>query len=261
LKRVKYAAIIEGERLRGFQDRLLTWFKEAGRDLPWRRTRDPYAILVSEILLHQTTVQVVAPVYERFLREFPTVRDLAAADLERVKAITDPLGYKVRGRWLKAIAEAVVQDFDGRVPDQLDDLMRLPGVGRYTAGAVLAFAFGTPAGVLDTNVARIMARFFAITAPPGADRLHRLWALAEAVVPAQDPWSFNQGLMDLGAEVCRARKPLCLVCPVADLCPVGLGQGSTAAEHADGVGVVFWVKPRTGRAREDAPSDAVMDAP
>jgi A/G-specific adenine glycosylase len=246
MKNIKYSALIEAGRLEYFRQGLLTWFWVAGRTLPWRETRDPYAILVSEILLHQTTVATVRPVYETFLSRFPNVAALDGAPLEAVKAITDPLGYKVRGQWLKDIARAVVADFGGEVPCSLESLMSLPGVGRYTAGAVLSFAFGVPAGVLDTNVARIMSRFFAIADEPGADRLHRLWSLAEAIVPESEPWGFNQGLMDFGALICTARKPQCLTCPVAERCPSRSSDGR-AGEGVDGVGVVFWERPRPAR--------------
>jgi A/G-specific adenine glycosylase len=254
VKRVKYWAVVDAQRLGDLRTRLIAWFSNEGRVLPWRETRDPYAILVSEILLHQTTVATVSPVYERFLARFPTVSDLAQAPLDEIKAITDPLGYKVRGSWLSAIARAVVRDYDGRVPDTLEALMSLPGVGRYTAGAVLAFAYGRAAGILDTNVARVMARLFRIgESPGGAERLHRLWALAEAVVPETDPWRFNQGLMDLGATVCRARKPACLTCPLAELCPSrGLTGGVAAEGEPDGV--MFWERPRPARSRKLADS-------
>jgi A/G-specific adenine glycosylase len=248
MKRIKYEAVVDPLRLATFRRTILTWFEEEGRSLPWRETRDPYAVLVAEILLHQTTVQTVIPVYRRFLAAFPDVRTLAAAPLEAVKAITDPLGYKIRGAWLKAIAETVVTRFGGRVPDTLEGLMSLPGVGRYTAGACLAFAFERRAGVLDTNVMRVLARYFGLPAPRRADDRHRLWALAESVVPPEAPWAFNQGLMDFGAVVCRARKPLCLTCPLAPGCPSrGISAGLVAAS-GDPVGVWFWERPRKGQA-------------
>ncbi len=252
MKRVKYWAVVEERRLTALHERLPEWFTREGRPLPWRATRDPYAVVVSEILLHQTTVATVAPVYERFLSRFPTVADLAAAPLADVKAITDPLGYKVRGKWLHAIARTVMEEWDGRFPDTLEGLMTLPGVGRYTAGAVLAFAYGRPAGILDTNVARVMARLFRVgPEPKGAERLHRLWALAEAVVPDNDAWRFNQALMDLGATVCRARKPACLTCPLADICP-SRGFTAEAAASNDPDGVMFWERPKTKRCRKAA---------
>ncbi|MCL8207626.1 MAG: A/G-specific adenine glycosylase [Actinomycetia bacterium] len=248
MKRIKYEAVVDPGRLGTFRRTILTWFREEGRSLPWRETRDPYAVLVAEILLHQTTVQTVIPVYRRFLEAFPDIRALAAAPLEAVKAITDPLGYKVRGKWLKAIAETVVERFDGSLPDTLEGLMSLPGVGRYTAGACLAFAFERPAGVLDTNVTRVLARYFGLGPPRTADDRHRLWALAETVVPPEAPWAFNQGLMDFGAVVCRARKPLCLTCPLAETCPSRGVAAGLAASSGEPRGVWFWERPRRGRA-------------
>jgi A/G-specific adenine glycosylase len=256
VRRVKYWAVVDPDRLRRIRGAVMAWFEAEARDLPWRHTRDPYAVLVSEIMLHQTTVQTVLPVYRRFLEAFPTVEALAAAPLGAVKAITDPLGYKVRGRWLKEIAEAVVDRWQGRFPDTLEDLMQLPGVGRYTAGAVLTFAYQRPAGVLDTNVARVLSRLFLVGPEPGgAERLHRLWALAEAVVPPDQPWLFNQGIMELGAVVCRARKPLCLTCPLYALCP-SRGTDANRAAEAEPVGVEFWERPRVSRRADRAASAA-----
>jgi A/G-specific adenine glycosylase len=255
VKRVKYWAVIDADRLRQIRSAVIDWFEAEARDLPWRHTRDPYAVLVSEILLHQTTVQTVLPVYRQFLEAFPTVQALAAAPLTAVKAITDPLGYKVRGRWLKEIAQAVVERWQGRFPDALEELMQLPGVGRYTAGAVLTFAYQQPAGVLDTNVARVVSRLFLVgPRPGGAERLHRLWALAEALVPPDRPWLFNQGIMELGAVVCRARKPLCLTCPLYSVCP-SRGTDVHRAAEAEPVGVQFWERPRPSR-RAERPAPA-----
>lgn len=259
MKRLKYWAIVDQERLQLLRSQLVDWFLAEGRALPWRDTRDPYAILVSEILLHQTTVATVTPVYQRFLARFPTVAVLAAAPVEEVKAITDPLGYKIRGSWLSTIARAVVEEHGGVMPDTLEGLMALPGVGRYTAGAILTFAFGKAAGILDTNVARVMSRLFMIAENPGgAERLHRLWALAEAVVPEHDPWRFNQGLMDLGATVCRARKPRCLTCPLAGFCPSRGLPGGVAGE-GEPEGVLFWERPKPARVRARKGSDALSE--
>jgi len=242
MRRVKYRAVVEPGRLRRFRRTMKRWYQDHGRDLPWRRTRDPYAVLVSEILLHQTTVATVAPVYEAFLTQFPTVEALAAADLADVKRLTDPLGYKVRGQWLFNLAGVIMAEHGGVVPDSLDALMRLPGVGRYTAGAVLSFAYDRPAGVLDTNVTRVLARFFRVAPDGRADRQHQLWALAEAVVPRRGAWSFNQGLMDFGALCCRAKHPQCTACPLARHCPTRGEEGRRAAEGAP-EGVWFWESP------------------
>ena len=212
-------AAIDPEVLTCFQEELLAWYAAEGRDLPWRRTEDPYAILVSEIMLQQTQVRTVLPYYERFLDRFPSLAALAAAPLDEVKAITDPLGYKARGERLKRIAETSVERYGGALPDSEAELLALPGIGRYTAGAVRSFAFRQDAPILDTNVLRLLVRVFA---PPveggGAALLRRLWALAEAVIPPGQGYVINQALMDFGAQVCTARRPICLFCPLRPIC-------------------------------------------
>ncbi len=242
MKRVKYVAKIDDFRLKAFQSGVIGWYRQHGRDLPWRQTRDPYAIIVSEIMLHQTTVATVIPVYRRFIAEFPDVKTLNLAPLEDVKAITDPLGYKIRGRWLKDIAAAVVNRWGGRFPNTVEDLMSLPGVGRYTAGAVLSFAFGQDAPILDTNVKRVLGRYFGIDfKETRAEMHHRLWALAEAVLPSGGAMDFNQALMDFGAMVCTARKPACTICPLLDAC---VSRGWEDSAHAAEDGQVYQIAPR-----------------
>jgi A/G-specific adenine glycosylase len=219
MKHIKYQAEIESGALQTLQVGVMAWYGQYGRELPWRGTCDPYVIIVSEIMLHQTTVNTVIPVFTQFMQKFPTVFDLARAPLEEVKQITDPLGYKVRGRWLKDIAEVIVTQCQGQWPDTLEGWMALPGVGRYTAGAVLSFAFAQDAAILDTNVRRVLGRYFGIAyRDTRAEVLHRLWALAEAVVPKGEAFRFNQALMDFGAMVCTARRPACTICPVVDQC-------------------------------------------
>jgi len=204
-------------RRRSFQRRVLEWYAVHGRDLPWRRTRDPYAILVSEVLSHQTQIARVLPVYERLLRDYPTVTNLAQAPLDDVKAITDPLGYKIRGQWLHGAALRVADRPGATFPETLDELRSLPGIGRYTAGAVMSFAHHRDAPVLDTNVARLLRRYFGIVATPRA-RTKELWSLAAAVIPKEKGYLINQALMDLGAMVCRARAPGCDRCPLRRSC-------------------------------------------
>jgi A/G-specific adenine glycosylase len=212
-------AQIDAGGLITFQDELLGWYAAEGRDLPWRHTVDPYAILVSEIMLQQTQVRTVLPYYTRFLERFPDLQTLAEAPLKDVKAITDPLGYKVRGERLKRIAETAVERYDARLPDTEEDLLKLPGIGRYTAGAVRSFAFGQDAPILDTNVLRLLLRAFDPPREGGpAALLRRLWALATAIIPPGKGYVFNQALMDFGAQVCTARRPLCLFCPLRPLC-------------------------------------------
>lgn len=206
--------------------RLLAWYDREARDLPWRRTRDPYAIWVSEVMLQQTQVATATPYYRQFLRRFPSLRRLAAAPLDGVLAAWAGLGYYRRARMLHAAAQAVVREHAGRIPSDPDAFGRLPGVGRYTAGAVASIAFGRPAPVLDGNVARVFSRQFGIGVSVREPRGARtLWDLAEALVPMQRPGDWNQALMELGALVCLPRSPLCRACPIARTCRArALGQ-------------------------------------
>jgi A/G-specific adenine glycosylase len=207
------------ERGRAISHALVRWYLESRRDLPWRRTRDPYAIWVSETMLQQTRVDVVVPYYERFLARFPTASALAAAPIDDVLGLWAGLGYYRRARQLHAAALAVVRDHAGRLPADETALRALPGIGRYTAGAILSIAFERPAAIVDGNVARVLSRLFALRGGPGESRWEkRLWALAGALVPADDPSSFNQGLMELGATVCTPHSPRCGDCPLARFC-------------------------------------------
>jgi len=215
----EYRLRLDDAKIKAFQARLLAWFRRNGRDLPWRRTRDPYKILVSEVMLQQTQVERVRDYYERFLQEYPTVQDLAAARPARVQESWHGLGYYARARNLHAAARTITRRHGGRFPRRLEDLQALPGVGRYTAGAVVSFAYGEPAPILDTNVRRVLSRIFVrrrASTPAATER--RLWALAEAVVPAGDAWTMNQALMDFGATICTARNPKCPSCPLRSLC-------------------------------------------
>lgn len=206
---------------------MLAWYAAHGRDLPWRKTRDPYAILVSEILSHQTQISRVVPVYEAILERFPTAEAMALAPVEAVKTITDPLGYKIRGNWLHGAALQVADRFGGVMPQTLPELRQLPGIGRYTAGAVMNFAHQQDAPVLDTNIARLLRRYFGVMATPRA-RTSELWSLAAAVIPKGKGYLINQALMDLGAIVCRAKAPRCNACPLRRGCDFRrkAGQGS-----------------------------------
>jgi A/G-specific adenine glycosylase len=209
--------VIARGRRRSFQRRVLGWYAVHGRDLPWRRTKDPYAILVSEVLSHQTQIARVRPVYERLLRRYPTVTALAGAPVADVKAITDPLGYKIRGQWLHSAALRLADRPGGTFPETLDELRSLPGIGRYTAGALMSFAHHRDAPVLDTNVARLLRRYFGVVAAPRA-RTEELWSLAAAVIPKGKGHLINQALMDLGAMICRSRAPRCDACPLRRSC-------------------------------------------
>ena len=199
---------------------LLPWYRAQRRDLPWRRTRDPYAIWLSEAMLQQTRVETVIPYWKRFLARFPTVADLAAAPEADVLALWSGLGYYRRARALHAAARVVVADFDGALPDTVAALKTLPGVGEYTAGAVASIAFDRPAPLVDGNVARVFCRVFAIGGDPsGGPVRRRLWSEARRLVPRDgSAGDWNQGLMELGAMVCTPREPACGACPWAQVC-------------------------------------------
>jgi A/G-specific adenine glycosylase len=198
---------------------LLAWYRRERRDLPWRRTRDPWAIWVSETMLQQTRVETVIPYYERFLARFPTVEALADAEPDELMQHWAGLGYYSRARNLQAGARKVAREHAGRVPDQLEALLELPGVGRYTAGALASIAFDRPAAIVDGNVARVLARLLDLALDvksPAGQR--RLWSEAEALAAGPSPGDLNQALMELGALVCTPRAPRCAACPVRRLC-------------------------------------------
>lgn len=207
---------------------LLDWYGSERRDLPWRRSRDPYRIWVSEIMLQQTRVSVVVPYYERFCRRFPTVRDLAAADEETVLAHWTGLGYYRRARDLRRGAIAVCERHDGRVPCDPRELLALPGVGRYTAGAIASIAFGAEEPILDGNVRRVLSRIFTVSGRPGGATDRTLWAWARRLVEGPRPGDLNQAMMELGSEICRPAGPGCDRCPVAADCA---GRASGAPER------------------------------
>jgi A/G-specific adenine glycosylase len=202
-----------------FRRRLLAWYRRHQRPLPWRRTRDPYAILVSEIMLQQTQVSRVESYWTRFLERYPSVGDLASASSDAVHDSWAGLGYYARARNLHAAAKEVVRDHGGRFPADLDALRKLPGIGRYTAAAVASIAFGADVGTVDTNVERVLARAFRIRGKQkSARRVRRTWDLVNALVPRGRAGDWNQALMDLGATICTARTPRCGACPVKPAC-------------------------------------------
>jgi len=206
-----------------FRRRLLRWFHRHGRDLPWRRTRDPYAVLVSEFMLQQTQVNRVVGYYGRFLEGFPTVDALAAAPPGQVREAWEGLGYYRRAENLHRLARAVVTDHDGTIPRDPDALRALPGVGSYTAGAVRSFAYEEAVPAVDTNVARVIRRAFHPRLRNGASAERRVWATAGALQPRRggSAWAFNQAIMELGALVCTARVAKCGECPVRAVCKTG----------------------------------------
>lgn len=200
---------------------LLEWYARARRDLPWRRVSDPYAIWISETMLQQTRIQTALPYYERFMRELPTVHALAEATEARVLALWSGLGYYRRARMLQAAARRVTSAFGGNLPQETEQLRQLEGVGAYTAGAIASIAFGRRAAIVDGNVARVLARLFAIHDDVKSARGNaRLWGVAGRLVAAVegDPGEWNQALMDLGATVCVPRAPRCDACPVREHC-------------------------------------------
>jgi A/G-specific adenine glycosylase len=202
---------------------LLRWFDRVARDLPWRRTRDPYAIWVSEIMLQQTQAATVEPYYERFLRRFPTIQRLAQARLDTVLKLWEGLGYYSRARSAHKAAREIVARHDGRLPRTKDDLLRLPGIGAYTAGAIASIAFGLREPVLDGNVTRVFCRVFRIRANPKQAAVQKeLWRIAEGLLPVKRVGDFNQALMELGSEVCLPRTPHCGECPLSKVCQARL---------------------------------------
>ena len=199
--------------------RLLDWYSQSGRELPWRNTRDPYRIWLSEIMLQQTRVESVIGYFQRFLQAFPTVEHLAAAPVTAVIDLWAGLGYYARARNLHAAAKMVVEEFAGSFPAQAEDLQQLPGVGRSTAGAISALAFDRRAAILDGNVRRILCRLFAWQEPPRSARAEKqLWLWAEQLTPAGAVHDYTQAIMDLGATVCVPRQPLCEQCPLLACC-------------------------------------------
>jgi A/G-specific adenine glycosylase len=213
--------------------RLLEWFSGNARDLPWRRTRDPYAIWVSEIMLQQTQIKMVTPYWERWMRELPNVGALARAPVNRVHKLWEGLGYYARARNLRHAAQVIVREHGGQLPNQFEEVLALPGVGRYTAGAICSIAFNQPYPVLDGNVMRVLTRLWAIGQDPRRNPANaRLWTLAEELVLQADETErrggrqfrgcccshLNQALMELGSTICTPHGPRCSVCPVVKLC-------------------------------------------
>jgi A/G-specific adenine glycosylase len=199
--------------------KLLRWFKKNCRDLPWRKTRDPYAVWISEIMLQQTQVDTVIPYYQRFLKSFPALKHLAGADLAKVLKLWEGLGYYSRARNLHKASQIIAGNFHGRIPDNSADLLSLPGIGRYTAGAILSIAHNKQAAVLDGNVKRVLSRLFAVSGNPAEKKTEELlWRISDSLVPEKHPGDFNEALMDLGSMVCTPRDPQCVKCPLRDEC-------------------------------------------
>lgn len=210
---------IAAPTIRALQRALHRWYLANHRDLPWRRTRDPYAIWVSEVMLQQTQVKTVLPYYKRFLFQFPTVRHLADAPLQTVLKHWEGLGYYSRARNLRRAAGMVASEMKGQIPRDWQTIRRLPGVGDYIAAAVLSIAFGQPYAVVDGNVKRVLARLFLIDTPVNQASAHRQFqTAAQQLLPDQAPGDHNQAVMELGALVCAPRKPACDRCPLTRYC-------------------------------------------
>ena len=237
--------------------KLLTWWDAGHADWPWRQTDDPYAIWVAEVMLQQTQISTVIPYYERWLAQFPTVEALAAAPLDDVLKLWQGLGYYSRARYVWAAAQQVVAEYDGQLPQTVAELMALPGIGRYTAGAIASIAFGQPAPVLDGNVIRVLARLYNIEDDVTLTATkNRLWQLATELVPVERPGAYNQALMELGQTICHKGTPRCLLCPLAADC-LARQQGTQAERpvrpprkripHYDVVAAIIWHKADEAR--------------
>ena len=218
------APVLPPERVAAIQAAVQGWFATAQRVLPWRRSYDPYGVWVAEIMLQQTQVETVRPYYERWLLRFPDLSAVAEAPQQDVLKAWEGLGYYSRARNLQRAAQSIVAQHGGRLPDTVEALRALPGIGRYTAGAILSIGHGRPAPLVDGNVGRVLGRLVALDVParsPAGQR--RLWALAEVLVPQRNARDFNQGLMELGALVCRPQAPACLLCPLREGCAACAG--------------------------------------
>jgi A/G-specific adenine glycosylase len=199
--------------------KLLAWYGKHARDLPWRKSRDPYRVWISEIMLQQTQVATVRDYFLRFVREFPNVRRLAAADEQQVLRLWEGLGYYRRARQLHAAAQKIVTEHGGRFPQAVDELRELPGIGRYTAGAIASIAFDQRAPILEANTIRLLSRLIAYRADPLSTVGQRvLWQVAEDILPQRSVAQFNQALMELGSLVCTPSEPKCCGCPLSSVC-------------------------------------------
>jgi len=213
-------AVLQEQDKSDFAQRLLAWHEVSGRkDLPWQHNTTPYRVWISEIMLQQTQVATVIPYYQRFMRSFPSLSALAAADIDEVLHHWSGLGYYARGRNLHKTAQLIGQEYGGEFPQTLDEVVALPGIGRSTAGAILSIASGQRQPILDGNVKRVLARYFTIEGWPGKTAVaEKMWAYADRLTPHENVATYTQAIMDLGASLCSRTKPSCLLCPVNDDC-------------------------------------------
>ena len=201
------------------QKKLLAWYEKEKREMPWRKNLNPYRILVSEFMLQQTQVKTVIPYFERWMKSFPTLQKLARAKESTVLKHWEGLGYYSRARNLKKTAQIILKDYSGKVPDSMDEILKLPGVGRYTAGAILSIAFGQRVPVLDGNVKRVLSRIFLLNENGGNRQSENvLWETMHSLLPKTGSGNFNQAFMELGATICLPKNPLCLTCPLKHSC-------------------------------------------
>lgn len=198
---------------------LLPWYASTRRDLPWRATNDPYAILVSEVMLQQTQVDRVLPKYRQFLEAFPTLADLAQTSTAEVLSIWVPLGYNRRAVNLQAIARQVMAEYGGKLPSTVSDLLKLKGIGRYTAGAIACFAYHQQVATVDTNIFRVLHRaFLGLELPQARLSTNAMFTFAEQLLPSNEAYNWNQALMDMGATICTSANPQCARCPLQEHC-------------------------------------------
>lgn len=212
---------------RAFRDKLLKWFDQNRRDLPWRRKMTPYSVWISEVMLQQTVVKAVIPYYEQWMKRFPNVNSLARASAMEVTRMWEGLGYYARARNLQSTAQIVITKHGGRIPDRYEELITLPGIGRYTAAAILSIAYGQPYPVLDANVRRVMVRFLGLK-NWNVRTERRVKSVLEEVIPHDVPGRFNEALMELGQTVCLVKLPRCSACPLRSLCRFHCAGGEIA---------------------------------
>lgn len=207
------------EKIKTFQETFLTWYHKEKRNLPWRATNDPYAIWISEIMLQQTRVETVIGYFYRFMEQFPTIQDLAASEEQKLLKVWEGLGYYSRARNLKAAAQQIVAEFDGEMPQSIEEIRSLKGIGPYTAGAIGSIAFGLPEPAIDGNVMRVVSRLFCIEADIAKASSRRPFDEAmRTIISPDEPGEFNQALMDLGSRICTPTTPKCEECPISQYC-------------------------------------------
>lgn len=219
------SSIFEPTRRQKFRRQLLAWYATHQRDLPWRRLNDPYAVWISEIMLQQTVVTAVIPFFEKFMGRFSDVKTLAQAEESEVLQYWEGLGYYSRARNIHKSANIIAEEFQGQFPTDLESLQKLPGIGRYTAGAICSFAYNQPAPIVEANTLRLYSRLIGLEIDPRSKSgQNQLWEFAELILPRKSPGVFNQALMDLGSLVCTPQNPECAACPVSQGCEAFLKQ-------------------------------------